>query len=147
MTNSCQSDFEEAFLSGYIDRALTQQNRQKVRLHLEDCSSCRSWVGQMETIRSASLDTPFPTPTDQQWSEIPSSRTSSLIRNMGWVVFCSWFLAVLVFGLWEFTRSDADLWEKALVFAGFSGCSLLFISVLADRLHHLKTDRYRSVHK
>ncbi len=147
MTHNCQSEFEEAFLSGYIDRVLTQQEQQKVRLHLEDCSSCQSWVVQMEEIRSASLGTPFPTLSDQQWNEIPTSPTSSVIRNLGWVIFCSWFLAVLVFGLWEFTQSGAELWEKFLVFAGFSGCSLLFISVLADRIHHLKTDRYRSVHK
>lgn len=147
MTPKCQSDFEEAFLSGYIDRALTQQEQQKVRLHLEGCPTCHSWVTTMKDIRSASLETPFPTLSDQQWNEIPTSPTSSVIRNLGWVIFCSWFLAVLVFGLWEFTRSGAGVWEKSLVFAGFSGTSLLFISVLADRIHHLKTDRYRSVHK
>jgi hypothetical protein len=37
--------------------------------------------------------------------------------------------------------------EGLLVFGGVAGVALLFLGVLLDRLHVLKTDRYREVRK
>ena len=41
MPEHCGRTFDDALLSGYLDHALTQADEQRVRIHLEDCATCR----------------------------------------------------------------------------------------------------------
>ena len=76
MSERCGRNFDEALLSGYLDRGLTQLDEQRVRVHLEDCETCRAAVDEMKRLREVTMSTEFDVPTDDQWSEIPRSRAS-----------------------------------------------------------------------
>ena len=43
----------EVYLSGYLDQELTQQQEQKVRLHLETCSHCPEVLNRLEEAKEA----------------------------------------------------------------------------------------------
>ncbi len=143
----CPLGFPEELLSGRLDGELTQAEDQRVRIHLEDCSSCRRTYEELSELREASMTTSFPTPPDDPWDERPKSAGSGLLRGAGWVLLIVWLVAVTAFGLWQWITHPATLWERFLVFAGVSGLVLLFLSVLFDRLRDAKTDRYRRIEK
>lgn len=143
----CPRGFPEELLSGRLDGELTQQEDQRVRLHLEDCAACRRTYEELLELREASMTTPFSTPPDSQWDERPRSPGSGLLRGAGWALLIVWLVALAAFGLWQWLTHPATLWERFLVFAGASGVVLLFLSVLLDRLRDAKTDRYREVEK
>lgn len=44
MPEACGRMFDDALLSGYVDGALPQMDEQLVRVHLEDCETCRKIV-------------------------------------------------------------------------------------------------------
>lgn len=147
MTNRCPTGFDEALLSGRLDGELTQAEAQRVRLHLEDCATCRGLFDELRRVREASRATAFPVASDDQWDERPRGPLSLVARRLGWVVLIAWAVAVAVFGAWQLATSPEGVWVKLLVFSCVAGPVLLFLSVLVDRLRTLETDRYRRVLK
>jgi predicted anti-sigma-YlaC factor YlaD len=147
MSEACPHSFDERLLSGHLDGELTQAEAQQVRIHMEDCESCRALFDQLKLMREASMSTPFATPDDEQWDERPQAGASRLFRGTGWFFLMAWLAASLGLALWCFITEPGDPLLKLLVFSGALGIGLLFLSVLVDRLRSAKTDRYRRVKK
>ena len=147
MPEPCGRTFDGALLSGFLDDALTQADEQRVRVHLEDCETCRVQVEQMRRFREVIMSTQFEVPPDDQWSEQPRSAASRLSFGAGWTIVAVWALALVGYAAWELWTSDEPLVGKLIVFGGWTGLGLLFLGVLLDRLKALKADRYREVEK
>jgi len=147
MVEVCHRPFDEARLSGYVDRELTQAEAQRVRLHLEDCPTCRHFVEEITRIKEAAMSTTFTTPGDEQWQEAPHGSLSRWLRRFGWLVVLIWLVGVSLVVVWGFAEAPAAWWEKALAVSLIGGPALLLLSVALDRLRSLKTDRYRRVEK
>ena len=147
MTEAHDHRFDEALLSGYLDRELTQGEEQRVRLHLQDCADCRELVRELTRIREAAMSTDFPLPDDRQWDETPRSGPSSFFRNFGWTLMILWITGLAGYGIWQLLTNTEDLLVNLLAFGFWLGFGLVFLSVLLDRLKTMKTDRYRRVEK
>ena len=147
MPEPCGRTFDGALLSGFLDGALTQADEQRVRVHLEDCETCRVQVEQMRRFREVIMSTQFEVPPDDQWSEQPRSAASRLSFGAGWTIVAVWALALVGYAAWELWTSDEPLVGKLIVFGGWTGLGLLLLGVLLDRLKAMKTDRYREVEK
>ena len=143
----CGRRFAEELLSGYLDRALTQGDEQRVRLHLEDCPECRAKLREMTELREITMSTRFTVPADDQWDESPRGPLSLWSRRLGWSLLATWAVGIACFLLWQVAMGPESLIEKSIVFGGLLGAALLFISVLSDRLRAIPTDRYRNVQK
>ena len=147
MSDRCQRPFDEALLSGYLDRVLTQEEEQRVRLHLEDCPSCRSLVADLAQMREATMTTQFEVPSEDQWNEAPRGAASGVAFGLGWLMLVIWLVGVTGFALGQLWSGPESLTEKFLAFGAISGIALLFVSVLIDRIRTAKSDRYRGVKK
>ena len=108
MPEQCGRGFEGALLSGYLDGALTQADEQRVRVHLEDCGTCRAQVEQMRRFREVIMSTKFDVPPDDQWSEQPRSTASRLSFGAGWTIVALWALALGGYAAWELWTSDEN---------------------------------------
>ena len=71
MPEPCGRTFDEALLSGHLDGALVQGDEQRVRVHLEDCGTCRTLVEELAEVREATMSSTFNIPGDHEWSEAP----------------------------------------------------------------------------
>lgn len=148
MTDRCSVSFEEALLSAYLDDELTQEESQRVRLHLEECAGCRTTFEEMKEIREATMTTTFSGFDDGQWDERPRGALSRGLRGAGWILLLGWVLGVSFLGLKEFAAAPGLGGLELLLVGGLvGGTLLLFLSVLIDRLQTYKTDRYRRVQK
>lgn len=147
MSDRCTRPFDEALLSGYLDGALTQGEEQKVRIHLEDCPSCRDLFNDLKTTREVTMTTRFETPPDDQWNEAPRSGASRLSFSLGWMMVVVYVVGILAFAAWQFATGPEGLMEKLLIFGGGFGVFLLFLSVLLDRFKTYADDPYRRVEK
>lgn len=144
---ACGRPFAEELLTGYVDGALTQSERQRVRIHLDDCPDCREVIDDLCTLRETAMTTDFVIPPDDQWDETPKTPTSRLLLSSGWTVLIAWVAAIVLFCSWQLVTGPEALVEKLLIFGGVAGAAMLFFSVLADRLRTLPRDRYRRVEK
>ena len=147
MTDRCRRSFEEALLSGFVDRELTQADEQRVRIHVEDCAVCRAQVEEVVRLKEVTMSSEFKVPADRQWSEAPRGGASRMAFGVGWLFLVPWAVAVAGFSVWAFLTSDERIVDKVLTFTLVSGPVLLLVSVLIDRLKAMKTDRYREVEK
>ena len=147
MSSSCGRPFDEALLTGYLDGVLTQGDRQRVRLHLEDCADCRRLIDEMRETREATMTTRFELPADDQWNEAPRGLASRLSFGLGWIMVLVWLVGMTGLCIGHFWASDVPLTAKLLVFGDLSGIVLLFLSVLIDRLKTMRTDPYRRVER
>ena len=146
MSEPCGRTFDEALISGYVDGTLVQGDAQRVQIHLEDCASCRALVDEITSVRETTISSAFATPPDHEWpAEAPRSTASRTARRLGWPVLAAWAILVAGVGLLEAWRDADDLLERLILVAGVSGLSLLFLSVLLDRLKARKSDRYNEV--
>jgi anti-sigma factor RsiW len=146
MSAHCSRRFDEELLSGYIDDALSQGDRQRVELHLEECPACSELVAELAAVHQAARGTRFRI-VDLQWSELPRTPGSGAVRRVGWILLALWALSVAALLGWQLAIAPEPWWGKALILGGASGFALLALSVLFDRLHDLKTDRYRRVQR
>jgi len=150
-TTRAATPFPEELLSGYLDGALTQQEEQRVRLHLEGSPEAQALLAELAALRHASRTTAFAGGEDRQWSEAARTPGSTVARRLGFalLVVCLvlWVAAAVVASSGEGSREPLAWLPGAVAVTGIGGVVLLFLSVLADRLRDSRGDRYRRVLK
>jgi len=147
MTRSCTRPFDESWITGYLDGELTQAEAQQVRIHLEDCATCRGLFDDLTHIREATMTTPFPTPSDDQWDETPRGVVSRLSRNLGWLLLGLSSIGLAGLVAWQILTETSGRFEQLLILALGVALMGLFLSVLIDRIRARGSDRYRRVKK
>ena len=144
MTQS--TDHVGELLSGYLDGELTQQQSQLVRLHCETCGECSAELDELTALRER-VGAAALAPLDQTvWSERVNDATDRATRGLGWIFLVVGVVGVCGWGVYEFViDSSLSLTYKLLIGCGYLGLSLLFVSVLRQRLMEQKTDKYKKV--
>ena len=133
-------------LSGYIDGELTQQDRQRVEIHCDDCETCAKQRDELIALRSDMGKANLSEIGEDIWRERMNDATVTTSRGIGWFLFGGGILAATGFGLFAFVFSaQVSVTEKLLIGAIYGGLALLFISVLRQRLIERKTDKYKDV--
>lgn len=138
----------EVLLSGYLDGELTQQQSQRVELHLADCEQCRKVLEELQEARRAAASLVVPEPAEGEWKQMETTILERQTRRLGWLILLVWAVVTLAYALFHVAVSPTEpLLAKILIFAFFLGIGLLFFSVLSERIRTRKTDRYRGVEK
>ena len=72
---------------------------------------------------------------------------NNLTRPIGWILVVAGSVVWVAYGVWVFTRSPVDPWEKLAVGAVLIGMILLLASVIWERYRDWLTDPYRDVYR
>ena len=133
-------------LSGYLDGELTQQQRQRVDLHMEICESCTNNLNDLEAVRKRIGKARLSNSNEDVWREMMDDTTVQLSRGIGWLLFIGGVLVLAGMGIFAFIMdSSTDLAVKLIISAVYIGLGALFVSVLRQRLVERKTDKYKDV--
>ncbi len=138
----------EVKLSGYIDRELTQQDAQRVELHLASCPACREVLEDLQLAKAAAEQLDVEQPSREEWKEMEEHILERATRGVGWIILIVWSIATTAYGALHYALSPNEpLLQKILIFGLFLGLALVFFSVLMERVRESRTDRYRGVQK
>ena len=133
-------------LSGYLDGELTQQDRQRVRLHCESCSDCAAELERLQAMREVMSGARLTDLDRDKWRETMNDTAVSASRGLGWLLFAGGILiAVGIAIVAFFTSAGLSAIEMLMIGGIYGGLFLLFISVLRQRLIERKTDKYKDV--
>jgi len=134
-------------LSGYIDGELTQQERQRVRLHCDSCADCDATLTELRRLRQRIGQARLSDKDRDNWRESMDDTTVKATRGIGWLLLIGGALIGVGVGVYEFiiTPSTLSFVEKLIVGGIYGGMLLIFISVLRQRLIERKSDRYKDV--
>ncbi len=133
-------------LSGFIDGELTQQQRQWVTLHCDECDECRQDLARLQALRERIGNARLSEVGEDQWRENMNDPIVQSSRSIGWLLIIAGMLVIAGIGLFAFIfGSDLSIGEKLLMIAVYGGLASLFFSVLRQRLIERKTDKYKDV--
>lgn len=133
-------------LSGYLDGELTQQQRQKVELHLEQCAQCSKLLVDLQELRGRMHGARLSPMGADQWRENMDEPAVQLSKGIGWVLVIGAVLVLFTIVVFHFLADDSiSGFMKFLISAFYLGWAALFVSVLRQRLIERKTDKYKDV--
>jgi len=137
----------DELLSGYVDGELTQQDSQRVRLHIDQCTACEREFEEIRQLRDNMGAARLSCVSNDTWRETMDDATVKTTRGIGWLLLIGGALVAGGFAVYEvFTNfSSWSLTEKLIVGGLYGGGLLLFLSVLRQRLIERKKDRYKDV--
>jgi anti-sigma factor RsiW len=133
-------------LSGYIDGELTQQERQRVERHLEDCNECRQLEQELTELRGRLRDSVRSEISNARFREAFQSPGNQRLSALGWIALVAGALMVGLFIVTRFISDDSvSAGMKFLIGLPYLGLLLLFIAVLRRRVREARTDKYKDV--
>lgn len=144
-----QDDDTRALISGYLDDELSAEQRAEVERRLGEDDAFREEFDKMKRIVSAASGLHVEDPPEEVWDTFLDGVYNRVERRTGWLVFIVGLVLLTAFGVYRFI---VEPWGPALVKVLIAtvviGLAVLFISVLRQRLHAAKTDRYsKEVHR
>jgi predicted anti-sigma-YlaC factor YlaD len=136
----------EPMISGFLDNELTQQEQQRVQIHLDSCESCAQEFKQLQGLKEQIASLEYPTIDSAELEKLEQDLLANRSQKLGWSLIAIGWLGLTVFGLFMFFQSD-DVPVVLRILYGFIvvGGLSLFISVLRQRLITYKNDKYRKV--
>ena len=138
----------EVALSGYLDRELTQQIRQRVEIHLRNCQRCQQVLEEIQRVQSSTSRLALERPTKEEWQKMQVSILERISRKLGWLIFTVWSALTAFYGIYKYaTEPDEPLIQKILFFGIIVGIAVIFLSVLSQRIRESRTDHYKGVEK
>jgi len=133
-------------LSGLVDGELTQQERQRVTLHCEQCEDCRNALSELRALRERIGNARLSETGEDKWRETMNEPVVNNTRSLGWLLFITGIVIAAGVGLGAFVVDpDVPVGMKLLLAAVYGGLALLLFSVLRQRLIERKTDKYKDV--
>jgi len=133
-------------LSGYLDGELTQQQRQRVEIHCDACTECKTNLQELQVLQESIGKARLSELNQDVWRERMDNATVRTTRGIGWLLILGGVLVAMGIGVYEFVfDSSLGLVEKLVVGAIYGGFVVLFFSVLRQRLIERKTDKYKDV--
>lgn len=133
-------------LSGYIDGELTPQERQRVEIHIDSCERCREELADLRNLRQQVGRSDLSPYGEDEWRESMADPTVQTTRGIGWLLLIGGLLAIAGIGVYEFlTDPELELHMKVIIGAIYGGGTVLFLSVLRQRILERKSDKYKDV--
>lgn len=133
----------QALMSGHLDGELDAEQTAQLQAHIEVCKSCQKEFEEMKQLVSTTSTLRFESPPEEVWDSFLEGVYNRLERKTGWTIFIIGVIVLAGLSIYFFI---AEPWGTALMKLAVAtpvvGFCIIFISVLRQRLHVAKTDRY-----
>ncbi|WP_194756711.1 anti-sigma factor family protein [Aliidiomarina indica] len=137
-------------LSGYLDNELSQQEQQRVMIHLRNCPHCQQLLTEMQAMRTDMKVAVHVSADTRDLPQILGDKPARWLGLLGWSALILGVLLVASFFFWELavdlvTNASIPWWVRFGIAGLYLGLLGLFLMVLRQRLVAMKTDKYRKV--
>ena len=130
-------------LSAYLDGELDREHRQLVEQHLSVCEICSAEYQKLEQLVEVTNEMRFKEPAKEVWDDYWSRVYNRLERSAGWMIFVLGLIVWVAWGVYCFVKDPTmQAVEKVIVAAPIIGILILLISVIRERVHKSRFDKY-----
>jgi anti-sigma factor RsiW len=132
----------------YLDGEMSPSERLEFEEHLERCDTCRRSLGRFRELQSLTRRIKMKDPTNEFWEGYWKSIYRRLERKTAWIFIIMGAAMLIGYELYRAVVSFGRLsFEKIALVVLLVGAVFLLVSVIRERLHHYKVDRYRDIER
>lgn len=137
-------------MMGYLDGELTELETARVERHLQACAECASEMQDFRKLKEITQPMKLAIPDETCWELYWSNVYNRLERRLGWLLFSIGVILTASYGLYRLSEhllfdQDFPLLVRLGAAALFIGFCTLIVSVIRERIHHLKSDKYKRI--
>ena len=145
-------DKYKEMLMGYLDGELSDGESREIEKHLKDCTACSEELGQFRKLKEITDDISLNEPEDRVFEQYWSGIYNRIERRLGWILLSvSGTILVIYLGFMAIEAivedKTIDIVLKAGLLMFYASLVILFFSVLREKLHFRKKDRYKDVRR
>jgi len=132
-------------LMRYLDGELSPEERARVDAELATSTELQREVAIFRALKADFRDLSFHPGTDRSsvWDRV----NTHLTRPIGWILTVLGVVAWMTYGVYVFTTSASDAWEKLATGGVAIGILMLLASVIWERYREWGTDPYKDVYR
>jgi hypothetical protein len=146
----CNCEDIETLLSGYLDGELTQGDRQRIEVIMEDCQNCAKTFEEMKKLRGEISGIEYEHMSEAERLKAAKDPVAETGASLGQILVIGGFIlfygSCIYLALKEMLANpDTPMLIKIGLPAIFLGFGILLTSVIIDRIKASKTDPYKDV--
>jgi hypothetical protein len=139
-------------LMGYLDGELSAGESREIEKHLNECTECSEELGQFRKLKEITDDISLNEPEDRVFEQYWSCVYNRIERRLGWILLSvSGTILVIYLGFMAIEAIVEDHTISIVLKGGllmfYASLVILLFSVLRERLHFRKKDRYKDVRR
>jgi len=132
----------------YLDGEMTAEERAEYEEHLSSCGECRQALDELGKVERLTGMMKIRDPQDDFWESYWKRLFRRLERKTGWLLLIAGAALVLLYGLYRGIAGFGEItFIKVVSVAAAAGFVILLISVIRERVHQYRTDRYKDVER
>lgn len=139
--------FRELMMAA-LDNEISEEDLRELESHLETCAECRREFEELAAVADMVGDIELPRPSEEEMMKYWPSVYARIERGMGWGLFIVGAVIWVGYGVFLFlTDPSTGALTKFLVALPVVGVIMLLISVIRERCHVSRTERYKEVER
>jgi predicted anti-sigma-YlaC factor YlaD len=132
----------------YLDGEMSPAERSEFEEHIERCETCRRSLVRFRELQSLTRRVKMKDPTDEFWESYWKSIYRRLERKTAWIFIIVGAAMLIGYELYRTVASFGKItFEKIALVIFIIGALLLLVSIIRERLHQYKVDRYRDIER
>ena len=130
----------------YLDGEMSAAERAAFEEHLSSCGECRQSMDELGSVERLTGMMKIRDPQDDFWESYWKKLFRRLERKTGWLLMIAGAVLIVLYALWKGVTDLGEItFMKVVTVIVAAGFVILLISVIRERLHQHKTDRYKDI--
>ncbi|MCK4549165.1 MAG: zf-HC2 domain-containing protein [Candidatus Krumholzibacteria bacterium] len=132
----------------YLDGEMSDDERAAFEEHLSACGECRQAMNELGSVERLTGMMKIRDPQDDFWEAYWKKLFRRLERKTGWLLMIAGAALIILYALWRGVTDFGEItFVKVVAVIVAAGFVMLLISVIRERLHQYKTDRYKDIER
>ncbi len=132
----------------YIDGEMSAGEKREYEEHLASCGDCRRAVGELGSVERLTGMLRIRDPQDDFWDAYWKRLFRRAERRTGWLLIIAGAMLAALYAMWKGVTDFGEItFVKVITVAVAAGFVILLVSVVRERVHQYKTDRYKDIER
>ncbi len=132
----------------YLDGEMSAAERAAFEEHLSSCGECRQSMTELGSVERLTGMMKIRDPQDDFWEGYWKKLFRRLERKTGWLLMIAGAVLIILYALWKGVTDFGEItFMKVVTILVAAGFVILLISVIRERFHQYKTDRYKDIER
>jgi len=130
----------------YMDGEMSAAERTAFEEHLASCADCRLGIDELGRVERLTGMMKIRDPQDDFWEVYWKKLFRRTERRTGWLLLIAGAVLIALYALWKGVTDFGEItFVKVVTVILVAGFVILLISVIRERVHQYKTDRYKDI--